>query len=242
MLNLKLKKILNEKDMSITDLHKKTGISRNSLTLLANGKSRGIQYDTLDKITTALNVNISELFEIEFDELIIRLGNKKKDFSTYRKIPSGYFEKKNWSIKCSVEEDKSVKESYIPYEILFTVGAKNFVEISVNLRDHEFHDIFYSLFSNNEYLSLIFAYYFSQKVLQNDIYLIDQMNKVVSDELYNNIRLNIGTRGGKFVRSIAIPIKDKKLEMNEVNIWLNKVNEENKNHISFNEVITIKTN
>ena len=72
MLNFKLKKILNEKGMSITDLHKKTGISRNSLTLLANGKSRGIQYDTLDKITTALNVNISELFEIEFDKLIIK--------------------------------------------------------------------------------------------------------------------------------------------------------------------------
>ena len=64
--------------MSITDLHKKTGISRNSLTLLANGKSRGIQYDTLDKITTALNVNISELFEIEFDKLIIKFQDKKK--------------------------------------------------------------------------------------------------------------------------------------------------------------------
>ena len=148
--------------MSITDLHKKTGISRNSLTLLANGKSRGIQYDTLDKITTALNVNISELFEIEFDKLIIKFQDKKK-ISLHIRNCQEDIPKKNWAIKCLIEEDENLKESYIPYELIFNIGAHSSVEIDINLRDHEFHDLLSSLFNNIEDFSLIFAYYFSQK-------------------------------------------------------------------------------
>ncbi|MCC3711701.1 DNA-binding Xre family transcriptional regulator [Staphylococcus hominis] len=240
MLNFKLKKILNEKGMSITDLHKKTGISRNSLTLLANGKSRGIQYDTLDKITTALNVNISELFEIEFDKLIIKFQDKKKDFSTYTKLPRGYSEKKNWAIKCLIEEDENLKESYIPYELIFNIGAHSSVEIDINLRDHEFHDLLSSLFNNIEDFSLIFAYYFSQKVLENETYFIDHMNSVLSEDLYNDVFVYIRARG-KFIKLVPISIKNKNLDKNKINTSVMEINKKNKNFISFDNFITIET-
>ncbi|WP_154838197.1 helix-turn-helix domain-containing protein [Staphylococcus sp. Marseille-Q1834] len=240
MLNFKLKKILNEKGVSITDLHKKTGISRNSLTLLANGKSRGIQYDTLDKITTALNVNISELFEIEFDKLIIKLQDKKKDFSTYKKLSEGYFEKKNWAIKCSIEEDENLKESFIPYELIFNMGAHSSVQIDINLREHEFHDLLNSLFNNMEDFSIIFAYYFSQKVLENETYLIDHMNSVLSEDLYNDVFVYIRARG-HYTKVIPISIKNKNIDKNKINTRVMEINKKNKNIVSFDKFITIET-
>ena len=56
MLNFELKKHLKDKDMTISELSEKTGISRNSLGLLINGKSRGVQFETLEKISRVMNV------------------------------------------------------------------------------------------------------------------------------------------------------------------------------------------
>lgn len=47
--------------MTMTELHKKTGISQNALSLLANGKSNGVQFNTLEKILTITNTTIDEL-------------------------------------------------------------------------------------------------------------------------------------------------------------------------------------
>ena len=47
----------------MTELHELTGISQNNLSLMANGKSNGIQYNTLDKILLATNTTIDELLE-----------------------------------------------------------------------------------------------------------------------------------------------------------------------------------
>lgn len=63
MIRIDLKGILKKKGMTMTQLHEKTGISQNALSLLANEKSGGIQFNTLDKILTALQVEIGELIE-----------------------------------------------------------------------------------------------------------------------------------------------------------------------------------
>lgn len=77
MLNFELKKHLKETNMTISELSEKTGISRNSLGLLINGKSRGIQFDTLEKISRIINVEIKDLFSMSFDYLEISAKNKK---------------------------------------------------------------------------------------------------------------------------------------------------------------------
>lgn len=63
MIKVKLKQLLKKKGMSMTELHELTGISLNALSLMANGKSNGIQFNTLDKILDATNANIDELIE-----------------------------------------------------------------------------------------------------------------------------------------------------------------------------------
>jgi DNA-binding Xre family transcriptional regulator len=49
--------------MTMTELHEITGISQNALSLISNGKSNGIQFNTLDKILEATNSKIEELIE-----------------------------------------------------------------------------------------------------------------------------------------------------------------------------------
>ena len=60
MIVFRLKEIMEEKNLKISDLNEQTGISRNSISSLLNGKTRGIQFDTLEKITIALNVDVAE--------------------------------------------------------------------------------------------------------------------------------------------------------------------------------------
>lgn len=62
MLKINLKKIMDDKGYSIQDIYEKTGISRNTISLLYNGKSRGIQLSTLDKLLGALGVSPDEFF------------------------------------------------------------------------------------------------------------------------------------------------------------------------------------
>src|SRR5699024_2488220 len=49
--------------MTMTELHEKTRISQNALSLLANHKSKGVQFETLEKIASALDVHPTNLFK-----------------------------------------------------------------------------------------------------------------------------------------------------------------------------------
>lgn len=76
----------------MTELHELTGISQNALSLLANGKSNGIQFNTLDKILVATNATIDELLEHsgELYTLFVQRETKneyeKSNFFTYKII------------------------------------------------------------------------------------------------------------------------------------------------------------
>lgn len=59
---------MDEKGLSIQDVYEKTGISRNTISLLYNGKSKGIQLSTLNKLVNYLDLfSVSELFVNETD-------------------------------------------------------------------------------------------------------------------------------------------------------------------------------
>lgn len=63
MIHVKLKPLLKEKNMTMKELHEQTGISMKSLSLFANQRTEGVQYNTLDKIVNVLNVEIGDLIE-----------------------------------------------------------------------------------------------------------------------------------------------------------------------------------
>lgn len=59
-MGLRIKEVIKEKGTTITELADKMGINRVNLSNMINGNPT---YETLDKIATALGVNITELFE-----------------------------------------------------------------------------------------------------------------------------------------------------------------------------------
>src|SRR5690606_30754051 len=63
MIKVRLKEILGEKNISITQLHELTGISQNTISLLVNGKNKGIQFETLEKLMDALNLDLYQIIE-----------------------------------------------------------------------------------------------------------------------------------------------------------------------------------
>lgn len=61
MVRCNLSVLLAERNLKITKVCKDTGISRTTLTYLANNYSKGIQYDTLNTLCTYLQVTPGEL-------------------------------------------------------------------------------------------------------------------------------------------------------------------------------------
>ena len=63
MLMLNLKNIMDGRKISIQEVYEGTGISRNTISQLYNGKSKGIQFSTLTKLVNFLGLySVSELF------------------------------------------------------------------------------------------------------------------------------------------------------------------------------------
>lgn len=129
MVRCNLSVLLAERNLKITKVCKDTGISRTTLTYLANNYSKGIQYDTLNTLCAYLNVDPGELIShvpVDISHLYIsRTGDTKEqleiDFElTYKGITR----------KCSLcgnaflylsdfDAPDFVKEKFsqIPYEV-----------------------------------------------------------------------------------------------------------------------------
>lgn len=65
MIRINLPVLLAKRRMKITDLHKRTGISRTTLAALYYEKAKGVQFETLSKICKELDCTINDLIEIE---------------------------------------------------------------------------------------------------------------------------------------------------------------------------------
>lgn len=68
MIQTLLKPLLEEKNMTMTELHKRTGISMKTLSLFANQRTDAVQFNTLERIAETLNVEIHDLF-IKVDDI-----------------------------------------------------------------------------------------------------------------------------------------------------------------------------
>lgn len=63
MIKIHLGRLLGERKMKMSELSRKTGISKNALSLLYHEKSNGVRFDTLEKICEALDCSVADLLE-----------------------------------------------------------------------------------------------------------------------------------------------------------------------------------
>jgi len=62
---IKLKELLEVRDMSVYKLSKATGISEHNLANLIKGKTNSIRFDTIKKICEVLNVDLTDIMELD---------------------------------------------------------------------------------------------------------------------------------------------------------------------------------
>ena len=63
MIKNRLSIILGEQRMRVSELSKLTGISQNELNKIYHNKTKGIDFDTLNKLCNALERNSQDIFE-----------------------------------------------------------------------------------------------------------------------------------------------------------------------------------
>lgn len=168
MIKFRLKEIMKSKGLKISDLNGATGISRNSLSLLINGKSQGIQFENLEKIASELSVEIGDLFERVFNDLEIELVEKEEIYAKKQNISSKYINspKRFFALKCNLIEDNLKRTGYIPYEYSVTFRPETSISFSIDLKYSELQNFLKELFEEHNSLQHIFMIYFAQKVLE----------------------------------------------------------------------------
>ena len=67
MIKNRLSIILGEQRMRVSELSKLTGVSQNALNKIYHNKTKGIDFDTLNRLCNALKSNSQEIFEFTPD-------------------------------------------------------------------------------------------------------------------------------------------------------------------------------
>lgn len=114
MIRIRLKEILENKGITITELHELTGISKNTISLMVNGKNKGIQFDTLDRILKATNVKLTDLLEEITDTYCMFVRGTDNDYTPLKDRESRGFHYQVWV-------DLEDKEEELIYDFSFTV-------------------------------------------------------------------------------------------------------------------------
>lgn len=175
MIHFNLKKHLKEKDITISELSEKTGISRNSLGLLINGKSRGIQFDTLEKIARIIDIRIEDLFLMSFDTVdLIAFDKKLKDSDLATNYNHSYDKQ---ILKCCVDIDNDIHDFYLRYQIDLELNVlkdgKSELNIKIDKRKFDFLKLFLPVSNdiNSEIAHLSYIYLINQIIKVNKDYL-----------------------------------------------------------------------
>ncbi|MGO0053085.1 helix-turn-helix domain-containing protein [Streptococcus suis] len=70
MIITRLKDLLELKKISVNKLSSETGLSRPTLTSLLNNESKGIQFDTLEKLLDYFDIEISDFFNVYNEDVV----------------------------------------------------------------------------------------------------------------------------------------------------------------------------
>lgn len=152
---MNLKKLMEQENVSVNELSKKTSISRSSLTPLINNESKMVKFDTLDRLIN--------FFKIDYDELFIEVPEGEIILSRLKQIDEKKF---NTTLLISEQVSRESKALSVKTKILFnllldpnteTVTLKGVVEDKP--KDEE-------------------LFYFFDGINQNII--VDMVNKIIS--------------------------------------------------------------
>ncbi|WP_249645833.1 MULTISPECIES: helix-turn-helix transcriptional regulator [unclassified Lysinibacillus] len=80
MIKCNLAVLLAERNIKISELSKRTGISRTTLTALNQNQSKGIQFDTFDTLCTYLKISPNDLFiqeTLEYDFTVMDITEQQ---------------------------------------------------------------------------------------------------------------------------------------------------------------------
>lgn len=80
MIKNKIATLLAEELKSITEVSEYTGISRNALTNLYYRRTKGINFDTIDKLCNYFNCGIEDIIEFIPDEKIREGGRYARNY------------------------------------------------------------------------------------------------------------------------------------------------------------------
>lgn len=114
MIRIRLKEVLENKGITITELHERTGISKNTISLMVNGKNKGIQFDTLNRILKATNVKLTDLLEEVTDTYCMFVRGTDNDYSPLKSREIRQFHYQTWV-------DLEDKEEELVYNFSFSV-------------------------------------------------------------------------------------------------------------------------
>lgn len=79
MPKIDLKEVAKSKGYTLTDIKNNTGISMNTLSLLGRNESKGIQFETLEKICNFLGVTPNDIIKIGDDQYTVLVDQQQKD-------------------------------------------------------------------------------------------------------------------------------------------------------------------
>lgn len=104
MLKNNLSVLMAERGLKIADLYNATGISKTTLMAIANNNSKGIQFETLDRLCNYLDVAPSDFFE--YVPALISFGDieLEKNINGYR-------------FNCYIEKGSFSNTNYISFDL-----------------------------------------------------------------------------------------------------------------------------
>lgn len=220
MIKVMLRSILREKKMTLTELSKLTDISLKALSAFQNQKTDGIKYNTLDKISTALGLEIGELIKQvnQVYELKLNLLNEihidEEGFARNIKaefLMKDYFDKVDYTSDLTFDlkltESNSIKKISVyikefnqlklPYDIKNYISKEVTAEVSEGIVYIISHLIIYEVIKN-KYIENINIYDDVYVYWRGAVYpkfIIDSVN--VDTIRYENDRIIFTNRDHK---------------------------------------------
>ncbi|WP_210126479.1 MULTISPECIES: helix-turn-helix transcriptional regulator [unclassified Staphylococcus] len=253
MIKFNLKKVMKQKNLNISQLNEMTGISRNSLSLLINGKSQGVQFETIEKITRALNIEVEELFEKSFNELKIETNHlyTKVQTSKYQEgefdpitkefIPTGIEtdgERNAFSVIGSKYIiDGNELEGVIPYNFYLEFNEVISLNLNINFKSSEFKNDTSYLIDNLYNFSNLLVTYIAYSILDN---MKETILKKITKS-FNIKNKNINVTNDITDETINIPLNDTlTINFDYLNSEIKETNEKSQYEITFSDGIFLQ--
>ena len=204
MIRSNLATVLKDKNMTTQEVHEKSGISRNTLRLMIKNESKGVQFETLNKLVEVLNCSVEDIVNYVPDSISFSFFNQ--DVNTY--------------LKYKTESFDVIKQ--IQYEI-----NDNHVFIS-NLIDGEY--LIKQLTKIHKRMMDIFCYLLVSHLIEHEKLSRDVTTVIVIHEMLTheipsipNISTVVNVTGGKpdesalshFFEIVYLDGKDKEVQMED---------------------------